>query len=76
MTWTNEFGSVFFLSIATILTGSFGLAIRYCLRSKCQHFTYCWSWIDIDRNVRLEASIELETNKHDHTEEKKGDEAV
>jgi hypothetical protein len=40
------------------------------------HFTCCWGGIDIDRNVQLEANIELETNKHDYAEEKKCDEAI
>jgi hypothetical protein len=69
MSWTDEFGSVFFLSIATILTGSFGLAVRYCLRSKCEHFKCCCGCFEIDRRVDLESQLEME--EHKHTEEKK-----
>jgi hypothetical protein len=79
MSWTSVYDGVFFLSLATIIAGSFGLSVRYCLRSKCEHFKLCWGIVDIDRRVDLETTIdlkEIETNKHDHAEEKKGDEAV
>jgi predicted RNA-binding protein with PUA-like domain len=39
----------------------------------------CWDIVDIDRHVDLETTIdlkEIETNKQDHAEVKKGDEAV
>jgi hypothetical protein len=67
--WTDEFGSVFFLSIATILTGSFGLVIRYCLRSKCEHIKCCC--VEVDRRVDIEANIEME--EHKHVDEKKSE---
>ena len=45
---------VFFLSLATILAGSFGLSVRYCLKSKCEHFSLLCGLIKIDRRVDLE----------------------
>jgi hypothetical protein len=79
MSWTSVYDGVFFLSLATIIAGSFGLSVRYCLRSKCEHSKVCWDIVDIDRHVDLETTIdlkEIETNKQDHAEVKKGDEAV
>lgn len=78
MAWTAVYDGVFFLSLATIVAGSFGLAVRYCLRSKCEHFTLCWGAVNIDRRVDLEASIEMKEidAKLEHTEEKKGDDQV
>lgn len=55
MGWTPlGIDGVFFLSLATILAGSFGLAVRYCLRSKCEHFDICCGLLKIDRRVDLE----------------------
>jgi hypothetical protein len=59
MTWITEFNGVFFLSIATILTGSFGLAVKYCLKSKCEHFSVCFGLLKIDRRVDLETQEEI-----------------
>ena len=59
MEWIREFNGVFFLSMATILAGSFGLSVRYCLRSKCEHFSILCGLIKIDRRVDLETSVEM-----------------
>jgi len=59
MEWIREFNGVFFLSMATILAGSFGLSVRYCLRSKCEHFSVLCGLIKIDRRVDLETSVEM-----------------
>lgn len=59
MEWIREFNGVFFLSMATILAGSFGLSVRYCLRSKCEHFSMLCGLIEIDRRVDLETSVEM-----------------
>jgi hypothetical protein len=45
---------VFFISIATILASSFAVGVRYCLKSKCEHFSICFGLINIDRRVDLE----------------------
>jgi hypothetical protein len=55
MAWTPlGIDGVFFLSLATILAGSFGLSVRYCLKSKCEHFAICFGLVTIDRRVDLE----------------------
>lgn len=57
--WINVYDGVFFISIATILAGSFGLAVRYCLKSKCEHFGLCWGFFTIKRRVDLEVQEEI-----------------
>ena len=71
--WITTYDGVFMLSLATILAGSFGLAVRYCLKSKCSHFSLCGLLI-IDRNVDLEVQEhikELELGVQEEDEEKK-----
>lgn len=74
MAWTPlGVDGVFFLSLATILAGSFGLAVRYCLKSKCEHFGLCFGLISIDRRVDLEVQEhirELELGMTDEEEKK------
>lgn len=67
MTWITEFNSVFFISLATIITGSLGVAIKYCLRSKCEHLSLCFGMIDIDRRVDIEANLEMKEIELGHT---------
>ncbi len=57
--WYEEFNSVFFITITTIVSGSIGLALRYCLKSKCQNFSCCWGFMSIERNVDIEAQEEM-----------------
>lgn len=59
MSWMLTYDGVFFISIATILAGSFGLSVRYCLKSKCEHFSLCCGLLSIDRRVDLEVQEEL-----------------
>ena len=60
MTWEPiGIDGVFFLSLLTILTGSFGLSVRYCLKSKCEHFSMCCGLLKIDRRVDLEVQEEI-----------------
>lgn len=50
--WTDEYDSVFFISIATIFTGFCGIMLKYCFRSKCSKFSCCG--LTIERNVEAE----------------------
>lgn len=59
MVWYEEFDSVFFITLATLIGGILGLAIRYCLKSKCENFSCCWGLVDIDRRVDIEAQEEM-----------------
>jgi hypothetical protein len=59
MSWKLTFDGVFFISIATIIAGSFGLAVKHCLKSKCENFSICWGLLNIRRRVDLEVQEEL-----------------
>jgi len=59
MTWWIEFNSVFWITLATILTGSIGLAIKFCLKSKCDNVSCCWGGLTIHRNVEIEQEEEM-----------------
>jgi hypothetical protein len=76
--WIETYNAVFFISLATILVGAFGVAVKYCLKSKCEHFSLCYGLLKIDRRVDLETQehireIELGITDEPHAEEKKED---
>lgn len=52
--WYNTFDSVFFVTVITIMTGSIGLCLKFCLKSKCDNVKLCYGLINIHRNVELE----------------------
>jgi recombinational DNA repair protein RecT len=67
--WTNTFNAVFFISAGTLITTFLGMAVKTCLKSKCEHFSCCYGLFSIDRRVDLELQaemkeIELEEGKH------------
>jgi hypothetical protein len=81
MSWINTFDAVFFISLATILVGALGVSAKYCLRSKCEHFSCCWNCFVIDRRVDLETQehlreIELGVNPDEEKKEEKEDNKV
>jgi hypothetical protein len=45
---------VFFLTIATMAVGFFGLAIRYCLQSRCTECTICYGLLVVKRDAQAE----------------------
>jgi len=57
--WWDEFDSIFWISLATLLAGASGVAVRYCLKSKCEHFSCCFGAVSIDRRVDLEVEEHL-----------------
>ena len=59
MSWIQTYDGVFFISLATILVGAFGVSVKYCLKSKCEHFTLCFGLIKVDRRVDLEVQEEI-----------------
>lgn len=59
MPFYDEFGEAFFISAGTMIVGLIGLSIKYCLKSKCEHFALCYGLITIDRNVELEVKEEI-----------------
>ena len=59
MSWIETYDGVFFISLATILVGAFGVSVKYCLKSKCEHFSLCFGLIKVDRRVDLEVQEEI-----------------
>jgi hypothetical protein len=59
MSWIDTYDAVFFISLATILVGAFGVSVKYCLKSKCEHFSLCCGLLNIDRRVDLEVQEEI-----------------
>jgi hypothetical protein len=72
--WMINFDGVFFITIASLICGAFGLVIRYCLKSRCDNVNLCFGLIAIHRNVELESIEEIrkiESGVKDEEEEKK-----
>jgi hypothetical protein len=64
--WYNtEFGGEFWLAIATATFGFFGLALRACLKSKCQSVKVCFGLYECERlpQVDDDAKIRLEEGR-------------
>lgn len=59
MSWIETYDAVFFISLATLITGALGVSAKYCLKSKCEHFTCCFGLFTIDRRVDLEVQEEI-----------------
>lgn len=57
--WYNEFDSIFWISLGTLLVGAFGVSVKYCLRSRCENFSLCCGLIQIKRRVDLETQEHL-----------------
>lgn len=60
MSWTDTFDSTFFLAIGSLLLSALALSAKYCLKSKCEHFSVCYGLLKIDRRVDLETQIDLQ----------------
>lgn len=57
--WYTTFDAVFWITITTIITGSIGLALKYCLKSKCDNVSCCWGGLAIHRNIDAETEEEM-----------------
>lgn len=69
MSWTTEYDSVFFISLATLIIGAFGVGLKFCLKSKCSDLSLCCGLIKVKRNVELETELEekeLELGANEH----------
>lgn len=69
----TTYDAVFFISAGTLLVGALGVSAKYCLKSKCEHFSCCWGLFSIDRRVDLEVQehlreIELGVNDEEKAE--------
>lgn len=57
--WINQYDSTFFITLATLLVGAFGLSVKYCLRSRCENINVCYGLLSVHRNVDLESREEM-----------------
>ena len=73
MTWIDTYDAVFFISLATILVGAFGVSVKYCLKSKCEHLNLCCGLLVIDRRVDLEVQEEMKEIEMGIKDEEKGE---
>lgn len=70
MSWIDTYDATFFLAVGSIVLSALTISIKYCLKSKCEHFTLFWGLVKIDRRVDLETQIDLkEIEGGEHTEE-------
>ena len=58
-TWIEVFDATFWLAVGSIVSASFALSVKYCLKSKCQQFSIFWGLIKIERDIQAEKEIEL-----------------
>ncbi len=58
-TWMETYDAVFFISIGTMSVGLMALIIKFCIKSKCEHFSLCFGLITVDRRVDLEVQEEM-----------------
>ena len=56
--------SVFLLSVSTIVAGVIGIAIKYCLKSKCNDVNCCFGCIRVQRDIEAEVEIEEQQIEH------------
>ena len=65
MPWYEEFNSVFFTGMGTMLFGFLALLIRYAFLSKCDNVLLCGGLIQIHRRVELEEEVEEKKNEEE-----------
>lgn len=57
--WIETFDAVFWITISTLVCGSVGLVVRYCLKSKCDNINICYGLVNVHRDVKLEVEHEM-----------------
>lgn len=67
--WIQVYDSNFFIAIATVVSASFALCLKYAFKSKCENMSFCFGLIAIKRNVAIEKDIEIGTQQDDNTSE-------
>ena len=71
MSWIDTYDATFFLAVGSIVLSALTISIKYCLKSKCEHFTLFWGLVKIDRRVDLETQIDLKEIEDGGEETKK-----
>ena len=74
--WTSTYDAVFFISAGTMFFAFLGLAIKVCLKSKCEQCSLCCGLLKIERRVDLEVQEEIRAMElHSQQNEKPQDKA-
>jgi hypothetical protein len=63
--WYDTFDSVFWLSLSVGLFGFLGIALRYCIKSKCTDCNLCFGLLQVKRDAHAEleeSEFEIEHN--------------
>jgi hypothetical protein len=63
--WYDTFDSVFWLSLSVGLFGFLGIALRYCIKSKCTDCNLCFGLLQVRRDTKSEleeSEFEIEHN--------------
>lgn len=50
----------FWITIAGILAGVFGVTVKLLLKSKCEDVNLCYGMCNVHRNVNVEEELELQ----------------
>jgi len=69
--WYDDFNSVFFITVGTMVFGFLGIVLRYAFLSKCDNVSICFGLIKIHRVVQIEEDVPpVEETKEEKEEEK------
>jgi len=52
--WITVFDATFWLSLSVGLFGFMGIAVRYCIKSKCTDCNLCFGLIQVKRDTQAE----------------------
>jgi hypothetical protein len=70
--WYDDFNSVFFITVGTMIFGFLGIVLRYAFLSKCDNVSICFGLIKIHRVVQIEEDVPpVEEVKEEQKEEEK-----
>ena len=70
--WYDDFNSVFFITVGTMVFGFLGIVLRYAFLSKCDNVSICFGLIKIHRVVQIEEDLpQVEEVKEEQKEEEK-----
>ena len=67
---TSDLNSVFWLSLAGILSAMIGLCLKSCYKSKCSEFSFCG--IKIKRDIETEKEEDIESMRRGKSEDHGG----
>jgi hypothetical protein len=70
--WYDDFNSVFFITVGTMVFGFLGIVLRYAFLSKCDNVSICFGLVKIHRVVQIEEDVPpVEEVKEEQKEEEK-----